>query len=85
MPSLPPPPRLPPKPQPRNTPKDAPKIVEVAVSARLPKTLQAKLSAIAKAEGVALNVLLGKASREYADSYERTSQTVMTYTRKRKP
>jgi predicted HicB family RNase H-like nuclease len=60
-----------------------PKTVEVKASVRLPKTLHAKLSAIAKSEGVALTVLLGKAAREYADSYARISQTVTGYTRKK--
>lgn len=58
---------------------------EVTASVKLPKPIHAKLTAVAKSEGVPLSTLLVRAAKEYAATYERTSQTVMTYTRKKKP
>ncbi len=56
---------------------------EVSVTVRLPKGLHTRLIGIGASEGKTLADVLNRAAREHAARYERTSQTVTAYTRKK--
>ena len=57
---------------------------EVQVTVKLPKPLHAKIVQIAAAEGKPLPLQVVQAVREYAATFERTSKTVSTFSRKKK-